>query len=467
MVDEQNSNKKCDLTMFLSQVEWLTTSYDTKSGLTRNMRLCGHVHEVDEDYGINEPFHLKTCALHINSPTDQEWLKEVRSSLGDRDAFGNVTIYSGLAPLRLKFVELPPVRVKISISNDMFEALHQQVIEAFDQRRFISANVEFSGAALPDIATSQIFLDDLDISEDKTYPVTHFEFSKTSFLDHNRGRVKQIEKDRDEGHGTYISILITDTKYEINTQNGYASGIKCEGKIVGTQYDGADVTINFDEFEDNQFEELPDRAFYGEFWHWPKKKDENYSSTYFVFELKYVPKDARDLIIPLLNAEQNKRVSLQLNLTNEKEEILNATEKLKGNVRSYRFSVQQSKHCREWLSKIDNELPADEKTKNNTIDLEGMLRRNRNFTLVGVLLQYFGLLWVVLGNMNIIPKNALYSAGAYVEVVAGVVILIYTYKLLKTLGSGVLKRIAGAIVNVFLGLNIMVRHTNRCKSWGI
>lgn len=107
--------------------------------------------------------------------------------------------------------------------------------------------------------------------------------------------------------------------------------------------------------------------------------------------------------------------------------------------------------------------------RKNTLDREGMLRRNRNFILVGVLLQYFGLLWVVLGNSNIIPRNNLYSAGAYVEVSASFVILIYTYKLLKTLRCGIIIRLAGAIVNVFLGLNIimtaaLISQTNKALS---
>jgi hypothetical protein len=114
------------------------------------------------------------------------------------------------------------------------------------------------------------------------------------------------------------------------------------------------------------------------------------------------------------------------------------------------------KHCGEWLSKEEQELHDARKAKNNTADIERFLRRNRNLTLVGVLFEYFGLLWVVLGNMNIMPKNALYTAGAFIEVAAMLVILTYTYKLLRTLGSGVLKSIVVAIVNVFLGINIIM-----------
>jgi len=115
-------------------------------------------------------------------------------------------------------------------------------------------------------------------------------------------------------------------------------------------------------------------------------------------------------------------------------------------------------HCGELLSntEIEPKLPDVVETKNDSVANQVVLRRYRNLTLTGVFLEYFGVLWVVLGNSNIIPKNAFYKAGAYIECAAIIVILIYTYKLLKTLGYGMLKSLAGAIVNVFLGINIFM-----------
>lgn len=114
------------------------------------------------------------------------------------------------------------------------------------------------------------------------------------------------------------------------------------------------------------------------------------------------------------------------------------------------------KRCGEWLSKIEHELPDVVETKNNTSACETRLRRNRNLTLGAVFLQHFGLLLVVLGNMKIIPKNSFYTAGAYIECASIIIILIYTYKFLKALGYGMLKRLTLAIVNIFIGINLIV-----------
>jgi len=116
------------------------------------------------------------------------------------------------------------------------------------------------------------------------------------------------------------------------------------------------------------------------------------------------------------------------------------------------------KHCGESLSKDEKKLSVPEARGviAVTVANEKFLRRNRNLTIIAVLLQYFGLLWVILGNMNIIPKNELYTVGAFIETAASAAILVFTYKLLKTLGSGILKRILVAIANVAIVINVIM-----------
>lgn len=112
------------------------------------------------------------------------------------------------------------------------------------------------------------------------------------------------------------------------------------------------------------------------------------------------------------------------------------------------------KHCGEWITKQEYDLRGTAETNNTASEM--VLRKYRNKTLLVVLLQYFGLLWLVLGNLNIVAKNFFTPAGALIECAAGVMILIYTFKLLKALGSGMLISLVGAIVNIFLGINIII-----------
>jgi hypothetical protein len=57
-----------------------------------------------------------------------------------------------------------------------------------------------------------------------------------------------------------------------------------------------------------------------------------------MFDLRYVPADA-GLLVPLLTRGADTRIFLIVNLTNNEEELLTATDELRGNVRDYSFKV--------------------------------------------------------------------------------------------------------------------------------
>jgi len=74
-------------------------------------------------------------------------------------------------------------------------------------------------------------------------------------------------------------------------------------------YDGIELDIEFGEFERNLRNELPERAFFGEFNYWPKHSRQ--TSNRFWFRLRYVHEDARDLLIPLITHDSQTEVILR------------------------------------------------------------------------------------------------------------------------------------------------------------
>ena len=137
---------------------------------------------------------------------------------------------------------------------------------------------------------------------------------------------------------------MTGARYEVHVERALLHSISCEGRIIngkGKPFDGVDATLEFAEHEPNRLDELPERAFFGEFGYYPKLPQEPYSSPCFAFNLRYLPEDARCLLIPLLSQEAGTQVILTVNLTNEEEELLSATEELRGNVRHYSFEVRR------------------------------------------------------------------------------------------------------------------------------
>ena len=187
-------------------------------------------------------------------------------------------------------------------------------------------------------------LKDLDVSKVQDYGVKGFEISGTRYFDHLRGRVLQVERGREEGYGAHISILLTEARYEVYVERALVHSISCEDHVIngrGKPYDGVDARIEFSEHERNRHGEVPEKAYFGEFSYWRKVPDEEYSSTHFTFHLRHLPEDARDFIIPMLTQALENEVILTVNLTNEEEELLAATDKLSGSVRHYSFEVRR------------------------------------------------------------------------------------------------------------------------------
>lgn len=354
----------CELRMMLHAYGGVETAYDAKSGIKRTLRMSGR---IDDPYvtafgDINEgkpgsAFHGKLVRLQIYSLPDPErlgWMKEIRDTPSISHCCGVVGVRAGVEPEMFEYdgenIEIEPVTVELVVGADAFEAICRQTSVAENQRRILQMQVTLIGDSLPKtddkvLLGANLHLRDLDSSKLQDYWVRSFEISVTRYFDDLRDRVLQVERSREEGYGTDISILLTEVRYEVSMARALVRSISCEGRVIhgrGKTYDGAHVTVNFYEHRTNKYGELPEKAFFGEFGYWLKQPDEEHSMTFFNFDLRYIPKDAHDFLIPLLSQEVGKQVVLTVNLTNEKEQLLTVTDKLEGNVRDYRFLVLQN-----------------------------------------------------------------------------------------------------------------------------
>lgn len=355
MAEERFEPRTCKLNLALYRYGGIKTSYDAKMGLRRSFGLPGFIRDpyispigdIDESGEGNSAFHYKDVRVTISSPPDPDWLEKIRAAHGVDDACGAVLVNAGVEPDRFELdgesVEDEPVHVTVTMSADAFEAIRRQVAEASDHRRIMWATVTLAGNSLPKLESDFIRLKDLDVTERRGYAVSGFEIFDTRYIDRLRGRVLRVERGRDKGYGARISILLTEARYEIDVERALVRAISCEGRVInakGRPYDGAEVTIEFSEHEPNRYDEMPERAFFGEFGYFPKQPGE-YSSTHFMFDLRYVPEDARGLLIPLLSQQVETRVILTVNLANKEGELLAATGELRGNVRDYGFKGQR------------------------------------------------------------------------------------------------------------------------------
>lgn len=368
--DEDNEHEDigieryCELRMMLHTYSGVETAYDAKSGIKRSLRMSGRIDDPYQDQmgylregQPDSAFHDKLVRLVIYSLPDPErlgWMKEIRDTPSISHACGVVGVRAGVEPEKFEYdgknLEIEPVTVALVVGADAFEAICRQMSVVENHRRILQMQVTLIGDSLPKTDHEPLFgpplhLRDLDVSKPQEYWVRSFEISYTRYFDDLRDRVLQVERSREEGYGTDISILLTEVRYEVSMARALVRSISCEGRVIhgrGKPYDGADVTVNFYEHRTNKYGELPEMAFFGEFGYWLKQPDEEHSMTSFKFDLRYIPKDAHDFLIPLLSHEVGKQVVLTVNITNEKEQLLTVTDKLEGNVRDYRFLVLQN-----------------------------------------------------------------------------------------------------------------------------
>jgi hypothetical protein len=354
MAEDQCNERECRFRLVLFWYGGVQSSYDAKVGLRRSLLLKGRIDDPYVDFSgefslPEEPaslFHDKPVHLDISSSIDSEWLEGIRAKLGTPDACGLVQVRAGVEPKRVESeygehepFEVEPVQIGLVVSADAFEAIWRQAAEADSQRRTMLAHVTLVGESLPesDEDLGSISLKDLDVSENRQYAVGGFEINR-GYVDSLRGRMRRIERGRDEAYGTSIEILITETRYDLTAAHARAHSISCEGRVIlqsGKPYDGASATVVFEHGPDRSYEP-PERSFFGEFGYLPEREP---FPACFKFNLWYVSENAWDVLVPLLTRGADSRVFLIVNLTNQESELLAATDELRGNVRDYSFRV--------------------------------------------------------------------------------------------------------------------------------
>lgn len=343
----QSKERFCELTLTLFGYSYDKTLYSAKSGLKRRMVLLGHI----EDYSIprDDRFQGRSVRIDLETAPDLEWYEQIKIEEEIDSACGQLGVKANVEAKQYETYEEEPISAFITVTPEAFEAIHRQASEAFDRdtRQIMSATITLVGKSLPetdDPETASRFgvkLTDLDVSAYKVYAVGGFEIVDRRPFYHLRDRVLSVERRRDEDWAS-LRILLTAAGYKFDIERGMAHSIWCAGRVIsgsGKPYEGAKVTVKFEEWWTH---ELPETAFFGEFSYRPKPPDEDYSSDPpFRFDLRHVPDDTRDLLIPLFTQEAGTEVTLNVRLANEEEELLAATDELHGNVWRYDFEVRR------------------------------------------------------------------------------------------------------------------------------
>jgi hypothetical protein len=135
------------------------------------------------------------------------------------------------------------------------------------------------------------------------------------------------------------------------------------------------------------------------------------------------------------------------------------------------------KHCGEWLNNQEQETiiknssthldaPHVEENINfnegkisanlSGVPIEALTKKYLKWMIVGFVLEYVGLLGIVLGNTGVISKDSVsYTGGAMIEIGGMIIILVSTYKLCTLLGFSLIKKLLISVINISIGINIL------------
>jgi len=236
--------------------------------------------------------------------------------------------------------EVEPVQICLFVSADAFDAIWRQVAETDGQGRMMLGYVTLISDSFPHEWYCR--LEDVDVSEDREYAIGSFEISG-GHVDPLRGRMRRIERGRDETYGANIKILVTETSCDFSAAHGRPTSMACEGRVIETQgepYDCANVKVEFSEHRGaDTYYKIDERSYFGEFSYRPERDS---FPTRFDINLWLVSEDDWGLLIPLLTRGADTRIFLIVNLTSEETELIAATDRLQGNVRDYSFEVSRT-----------------------------------------------------------------------------------------------------------------------------
>lgn len=142
------------------------------------MAMEGHID------ALGAPFHRRGIALFLSAPGDEEWAARIGQLEDVKHVCGAALIEAGVIPRTYELdgavVEDQPVRIRLGLSAEAFNAIQQQAYEAERRGHLLRITVTLSGKSLPDPDSfGGILLTDLDLSERREFAVTAVSFTET------------------------------------------------------------------------------------------------------------------------------------------------------------------------------------------------------------------------------------------------------------------------------------------------
>jgi len=321
------------------QLEGLRSKFTNEEGFTRTFLLFGHCSNGETDQ--KNRFNGREARIEFTAPDSKDSSEDVAKH-GVQDSCGHILIRKDVLPKRYDLQEGPifdpPIDITIRVDHEVLDRLFETAQCAMDASRVLSFKLALA-LALP----AKIFIvpDDLDVSEDRWYPVTEFELNPTviRLRDGNDFRPRAPTPNLSSLDRARLNVRLDEVRAELHSDRLRFSSARMSGKVTGTaEMQDVETSVEIQEYgRDRWTREYPEEASAGVFQFYP---DTGHGRQLYL-ELHFTRRDS-EVLIPIILSSPTVYLSVSLSVTKADLAAV-AKESLLGDITSFSFSFCATK----------------------------------------------------------------------------------------------------------------------------
>lgn len=359
MSDQEGVGPYCDMRIVISAPGGITSSYDPRAGLSQELVVIGRIDDPSVSPFDGQPFHGvpgskfhgATARIVIESVEHEEVVDPADAQSDEDGTFGFVGVEADVSSKSFELdgesVEPEPVSIHLRLGTKGFQAIARQISDAAEVARILWATVRLQGADLPVPknrvqAALGVHLRDLDVSESRSYGITHFQLLDTRYFDEYRDRVLEPDFRATDTPKLHVEIPLSSVNYAVNVARARVHSISCDGRVSSRRrnvLENASVSISLVERRKDSWGELPECAHAGEFSIYNAPQDEGGGEIDLYLELFYLPQDIRDFLLPLMELGPSRSITLVADLLVDPDELRARTGETTGLVAAYGLNI--------------------------------------------------------------------------------------------------------------------------------
>lgn len=322
----------------LTSMRPISATYASDEGFSRSFMLFGATARNSDGLYRDKPVRLIVAA------PASERLASFATEHGVERPCGSILIRKGVD--QGHHDEGPPdpgIQIAIAVDHDTLDRLHEVARGAIEGRRVLGLNLMASSSAFEGLGYGWPRPEDLDVSEDRAYPVVAFSLTPmlASLPDPSNMRPKRPRTDG--RRTTTIFVRVKSARADLESWSMKYGRIQIEGAVTApASHKGMHADVDMVEYEaDIDTGAYPTEAFPGDFAFYPANRPFDQSARpFFSLSFRLTERDL-ERMVPLLVASGG--AVLQVIIGASQADIESARDTINGDIVSYTLALGSEK----------------------------------------------------------------------------------------------------------------------------